>query len=117
MPLLQLIWLKYILKAYFRIKNLEDLTQRISQFRIEIDNIDKEIVSLLNRRAQAAIQIGHVKREFDAPVYCPSREEDVIANVQKSNPGPLSDDAICRLFERIIDESRRLERESSGNNK
>jgi chorismate mutase len=46
------------------------------------------------------------------PVYVPSREEDVIRHVQGFNPGPLSAEAIARLYERIIDESRRLEREN-----
>ena len=51
------------------------------------------------------------------PVYVPSREEEVINHVKSLNPGPLSNDAIGRLFERIIDESRRLERETSVINK
>ena len=90
-----------------------ELNKRISKFRTEIDNIDVEIVGLLNRRAASATKIGHVKREYDVPVYVPSREEEVIDHVQKVNMGPLSNDALQRLFERIIDESRRLERETS----
>jgi chorismate mutase len=70
-------------------------------------------VRLLNKRAISATKIGHIKREYDVPVYVPSREEDVISHVQEVNQGPLGNNAIRRLFERIIDESRRLERESS----
>ena len=92
---------------------LEDLNKRIEKFRVEIDNCDKQIVTLLNKRAESATKIGHIKREYNAPVYVPSREEDVINHVKNVNPGPLSNDAIGRLFERIIDESRRLERETS----
>jgi chorismate mutase len=80
-------------------------------FRQKIDDIDKILVRLLNERAGYAIEIGHVKRHLHMPVYVPEREEQVIANVQDRNPGPLANEAIRRLYERIIDESRRLERE------
>ncbi|MCB0282912.1 MAG: chorismate mutase [Calditrichae bacterium] len=92
---------------------MELLNQRISKFRIEIDDIDEMLVNLLNKRAIAATKIGHIKREYNLPVYVPAREEEVIGHVEKINPGPLGNDAIRRLFERIIDESRRLERETT----
>ncbi|KAA3617899.1 MAG: chorismate mutase [Calditrichaeota bacterium] len=90
-----------------------ELQNKIKKYRIEIDNIDAQLVSLLNNRALSATKIGHIKREYNAPVYVPSREEDVIRNVQEVNQGPLSNNALKRLFERIIDESRRLERETT----
>jgi len=90
-----------------------ELNKRISKFRIEIDKIDVELVKLLNSRAVSATEIGHIKRQYQVPVYVPSREEEVIGHVQQVNNGPLSNDALKRLFERIIDESRRLERETS----
>jgi len=92
---------------------LQELEKRIKLYRIEIDNLDEKIVHLLNKRAAAATKIGHIKREYNMPVYVPSREEEVINHVKSLNPGPLSNNAIGRLFERIIDESRRLERETS----
>jgi len=92
---------------------VQDLEKRIKPFRIEIDELDEKIVILLNKRAAAATKIGHIKREYNMPVYVPSREEEVIGHVKSLNPGPLSNNAIGRLFERIIDESRRLERETS----
>ncbi len=84
---------------------------KIYGLRDKIDEVDQKIINLLNQRAQYATQIGQIKRILDIPVYVPSREEEVIAHVQSINPGPLSADAIRRLYERIIDESRRLERE------
>lgn len=86
--------------------------EKINQLRYEIDDYDKQIVVLLNKRAKCADSIGKVKRRLKMPVYVPSREEEVIRLVRKSNPGPLSNAAIARLYERIIDESRRLEREN-----
>jgi len=47
-------------------------------------------------------------------IYQPSREAEVLEHVQRVNPGPLDDDAVKRLFERVIDEARRLERLADG---
>ncbi len=90
---------------------MDQIFKRIGRLREEIDRIDREIVKLLNRRAVLADQIGDIKRSVGMPVYVPTREEQVIENVKKCNPGPLSGEAIRRIYERIIDESRRLERE------
>ncbi len=87
------------------------VSQEIEKYRILIDETDIQIVRLLNMRAKYAIEIGHVKRSLDMPVYVPSREVQVLENVTANNPGPLGNEAITRLYERIIDESRRLERE------
>ncbi len=85
----------------------------IEKWRRKIDKIDVKIVKLLNRRARYANEIGKIKEELNLPIYSPEREAQVIQNVVKHNYGPLSDMAIKRLYERIIDESRRLERESA----
>lgn len=88
---------------------MENLLIKIEQLRRQIDETDKRLVKLLNRRAQYADKIGQIKRSLNMPVYVPQREEQVIAHIQASNPGPLSNEALKRLYERIIDESRRLE--------
>lgn len=82
----------------------------ISDWRDEIDRIDEELVRLLNQRSQCALEIGHIKHELNIPVYSPNREAEVIRHVTSINQGPLDGGAIRRLFERIIDESRTLER-------
>jgi chorismate mutase-like protein len=83
---------------------------RILALRRRIDELDAELVSLLNERAACAMDIGRVKRQAAIPVYQPDREAEVLANVCAANRGPLSGDAVKRVFERIIDEARRLER-------
>jgi chorismate mutase len=83
---------------------------RIDDLRQQIDDIDERLVKLLSERAACALAIGHEKKLAGVDVYQPSREADVIAHVQRINHGPLDDEAIKRLFERIIDEARRLER-------
>lgn len=83
---------------------------RLDELRKRIDDIDEELVRLLSARAKCALTIGHEKKAAGLELYQPSREADVLAHVQRVNMGPLDDGAIKRLFERIIDEARRLER-------
>jgi chorismate mutase len=78
--------------------------------RERIDEIDARLVALLSERAACALTIGHLKRAMHLAIYQPAREAEVLAHVCGLNPGPLDDEAIRRLFERIIDEARRLER-------
>lgn len=84
----------------------------LERLRASIDELDQVLVKLLNQRAKYALEIGRAKKEIDAPVYSPEREREVLANVERQNRGPLAAEALRRLYERIIDESRRLEREA-----
>lgn len=80
-------------------------------WRDRIDAIDRAVIVLLNERAACAAAIGRIKQQLGVPVYAPRREEDVLANVCAANAGPLSEAAVRRLYERVIDETRSLERE------
>jgi chorismate mutase len=71
-------------------------------------------VGLLNARAGCALAIGEIKQALGMEIYQPEREQEVLRHVRSVNSGPLDDDAIGRLFERIIDEARRLERIAKG---
>jgi len=82
----------------------------LERWRKQIDEIDEQLLKLLNRRSQCAVEIGHFKRKVNLPAYQPERELEVLRHVVESNPGPLDNAAIRRLFERIIDEARSLER-------
>ena len=82
----------------------------ISDWRRRIDEIDKKLVDLLNDRSRCALEIGKLKQSANVPLYQPERENEVLANAERENPGPLTDAAIRRLFERIIDEARAAER-------
>jgi chorismate mutase len=84
--------------------------ERLDDLRKRIDRLDEMLVRLLNARAACALEIGRVKQMVGLAVYQPAREADVLAHVQSINPGPLDDSAVRRLFERVIDEARRLER-------
>lgn len=82
----------------------------IDDIRQEIDRLDNELLQIFNRRAELALEIGHLKKELDIPVYDPEREKRIFTKMSAANPGPLDNNAIKRLFERVIDESRTLER-------
>jgi chorismate mutase len=92
----------------------EPLVSALDELRKRIDGLDDALVRLLNARAACALEIGRVKKELGLPIYQPAREADVLSHVQDINPGPLDDGAVKRLFERIIDEARRLERIADG---
>lgn len=82
----------------------------LDKWRSKIDEIDLQLVRLLNERARNAEEIGMAKLGLGLEAYSPEREEEVMQNVTTSNVGPLSERAMRRLFERIIDESRSVER-------
>jgi chorismate mutase-like protein len=83
----------------------------LDDLRRDIDRVDEVLVRLLNERARCVCEIGRLKKEQGIDVYQPDREKDVLNHVrQVGTEGPLGPDAIARLFERIIDEARRLER-------
>jgi chorismate mutase len=82
----------------------------LNEWRQKIDEVDQQLVRLLNLRAHYAEEIGKIKLNMGLNAYSPEREEEVMRNVTAWNPGPLSSDAVRRLFERIVDESRSVER-------
>jgi len=87
-----------------------DGVSRLDDLRRQIDEIDAQLVRLLSARASCALEIGREKKQAGLDLYQPTRETEVLDNVQRLNTGPLDNDAVKRLFERIIDEARRLER-------
>lgn len=88
----------------------EEAAARVDDLRRRIDELDELLVRLLSARAACALEIGRAKKLLGLEIYQPSREDEVLAHVQRINPGPLDDASIKRLFERVIDEARRLER-------
>lgn len=89
----------------------------IEGWRERIDKIDLKLVELLNSRSQCAVEIGKIKKKLNIEVYDPRREKIVIDNVQKASTGPLTKEAVRRLFERIVDESRRTQEQSQDRKK
>ena len=82
----------------------------ISELRKKIDELDKELVDIINRRAQCALDIGKMKDKATKSIFAPEREKQVLASVLESNPGPLSDKAVSAVFREIISACRALEK-------
>jgi len=82
----------------------------LAALRRRIDELDRRLVELLNERSQCALEIGRLKQQEHLPLYQPDREREVLENAERNNQGPLTNAAIRRLFERIIDEARSAER-------
>jgi chorismate mutase-like protein len=89
----------------------EAAQQQLDQFRRNIDGIDLQLLALLNERTRIVEQIGATKQQHNLPVYEPKREDQVFRNVLDNNSGPLPPDAVKRIFERIIDEMRTLQKQ------
>lgn len=96
----------------------EEARQKLTEYRVFIDELDRRIVALLNERTRVVEDIGRVKRDAEMPVYEPEREQQVFDNVRSvSNDDPLAQQAVRRIFERIIEEMRMIQRlrmESNG---
>ena len=89
---------------------LEEARAELEKCRVLIDDVDRRIVALLNERTRVVENIGRVKRQTQMPIYEPKREDQVFANITASNGGPLTEEAVRRIFERIIDEMRMIQR-------
>src|SRR5579864_5361102 len=83
----------------------------IQDWRKKIDELDRQLVALISERAKAAIAIGKLKRDTSLPIYEPDRERIVFENVQGANPGPLPGRDLVRIYERIIDVMRNIQKE------
>ena len=88
----------------------EEAIQALEQFRVEIDALDLRLLELLNERTRVVEKIGRVKRAAKLPIYEPRREEQVFENITTHNAGPLTPDGVKRIFERIIDEMRTIQK-------
>ena len=85
--------------------------ERLEECRNLIDAVDLKILALLNERTQIVEEIGRIKQALSMPIYEPKREDQVFYNVTTANGGPLTAEAVKRVFERIIDEMRTIQRD------
>jgi chorismate mutase len=82
----------------------------IADWRKKIDELDRQIVELVNARAHAAHEIGKLKRNTSMPIYEPEREKTIFENVRRANRGPLPDNELRQVYERIIDVMRNIQK-------
>jgi chorismate mutase-like protein len=89
----------------------------IADWRRKIDELDLKLVELLNQRARCAREIGRLKNNTDMPIYEPDREKVIFENVQRANRGPLPNRELTRIYERLIDVMRKLQKEEVADKK
>lgn len=90
--------------------SLGEQAESIGSLRREIDGTDRGLVRLLNQRAMRAQRIGRLKEASGLPIYEPQREKTIFENVSQCNAGPLPSSELHRIFERIIDVMRSIQR-------
>ena len=88
--------------------------EQLADCRRRIDAVDLRILTLLNERTRIVEEIGRIKQKLALPIYEPRREDEVYRNVFTNNTGPLTPEALKRVFERIIDEMRTVQRDKMG---
>ena len=81
----------------------------IEDWRAKIDALDRRLAELISERAVCAVAVGKIKNAQGIEVFDGEREQQIIRNILRENKGPLDDDALRRIFERVIDECRQLE--------
>jgi chorismate mutase/prephenate dehydratase len=86
------------------------MDEQLQPLRAAIDQVDRKLVELLNERARLALEVGHVKRTGNAPVYRPDREAEVLRKVAALNAGPLAEAALTGIYREVISACRALER-------
>ncbi len=84
----------------------------LNNLRSEIDRVDEALVSLLNKRANIALQIGELKIKHNLPVFHEFRENEVLDFVKKKTRGPLNEDQIETIFQTIIETCRNAQHQS-----
>jgi len=83
---------------------------RLKELRAEIDAIDDEILTLLNRRARAALEVGAIKGEMGLKFYVPEREAEILRRLSATNQGPFPNEGLKAIFREVISASLALEK-------
>ena len=83
--------------------------EELRVYREKIDAVDQRIVALLSERARIVQDVGRFKRQARLPVRAPGREKEIYQRLAKTNPGPLPNDSIERVYRAILAEMVRLE--------
>lgn len=89
---------------------MKDRIDKLAELRKEIDSVDSRLLKLFNERSEYAIKIGIIKSDEHQEIYDPEREREIIKRMLGQNEGPLDEKAVIGLFQRLIDESRRVEK-------
>lgn len=81
----------------------------LEALRQAIDEIDARILELVAARVRVVLSVGDYKRKRGLAVYDPERERGLLDRLCNAAPAPLDRETVRRIFERLVDESRRIE--------
>lgn len=87
-----------------------DIQARLAPLRVKIDQLDQQLIELLNERAKVVVEVGHIKREKDSPIYAPEREQKVLQQIKAYNKGPLPQKCVEAIWREMMSGSFALER-------
>lgn len=101
-------------------KYLEKLTVAernsfLKKLRKRVDFLDRVLVYVLNKRTKYSVNIGIIKTSLNQPTYVPERERDILKKITGYNKGPLSNESLERIYERLLDQSRATQKSESKN--
>jgi len=85
----------------------------LDALRRAIDDVDRRLLDLIAERVRIVLEVGDFKRRRSLPIYDPERERTMIEQLIQIAPKPLNPQLVRRIFERVIDESRRIEQHDS----
>ncbi len=85
------------------------MTSRLDEYRKKINALDRELLQLLNQRAEYAIEIGKIKHAENMEIFVPGREKEILENLSQHNTGPLSGEMIRHIFQEIIKVMREIQ--------
>ncbi|HAB52048.1 MAG TPA: chorismate mutase [Ignavibacteriales bacterium] len=91
--------------------SLAEKENLLSEIRKNVDEIDKDILKLLEKRAHYSKEIGKVKSALNLPFYSSEREKEIIEKLLTNLKSSLLKGSLVRIYERILDESRAVQRE------
>ena len=86
----------------------------LDELRRAIDSVDSRLLELIQERVRLVLEVGAYKKRRNMAVYDPERERRLLDRLTALAKPPLEADTVRRIFERLIDESRRLEQRYSG---
>ena len=84
-------------------------TQRLTEIRTQIDDLDEQLLGLLNRRASLSREVGQLKSDSLDIVFKPFREKEVLSRLNALSPGILPEDHLRAIYREILSSSRRLQ--------
>ena len=85
------------------------MDEELSNIRQEIDGIDSELLRLLNRRMELAVEVGRIKASMGLPFFHPEREQIISRRLSKLNPGPLSEESLRSIYREVFTASRLIQ--------